>query len=268
MRQTVYTPTYNRAKLLPRLYESLKNQSFKDFEWLIIDDGSTDNTEDVVKSFAAEDAIRIRYVKKENGGKYTAQWKAYQIAETPYITEIDSDDTLMPDAVENFENAWIDIELHKEDDIAKVSMFAVGGDGKTIGVGNFSLPAETYHYDASWHRMVLKDRCNKELVSSVKRSDFMDAYNPQNYQWGIGRFLDESVIWSALGRKYSTRLLNKIGRKVYYDADNSILRQGASIEMGGGKCLNNSANSLYFIDENIDYFHWNPRYFSDITVGW
>ncbi len=234
MRQTVYTPTYNRAKLLPRLYESLKNQTFKDFEWLIIDDGSTDNTEDIVKSFAAENAIRIRYVKKENGGKYTAQWKAYQIAETPYITEIDSDDALMPDAVENFENAWIDIELHKEDHIAKVSMFAVDGDGKTIGVGNFSLPVETYRYDASWHRMVLKDGCHKELVSSVKRSDFMDAYSPLNYQWGIGRFLDESVIWSALGRKYSTRLLNKIGRKVYYDADNSILRQGASQKMGGG----------------------------------
>lgn len=63
MRQTVFTPTFNRATLLPRLYESLKQQSFKDFKWLVVDDGSTDDTEDVISSFISEGVIPIQYVK-------------------------------------------------------------------------------------------------------------------------------------------------------------------------------------------------------------
>ena len=74
---TIFTPTYNRAHLLPRLYESLCKQSVLDtdlspFEWLIVDDGSVDNTEEVVQGFIAEQTIPIRYFKKPNGGKHTA----------------------------------------------------------------------------------------------------------------------------------------------------------------------------------------------------
>ena len=96
MRQTIFTPTYNRADTLPRLYESIKNQEFKDFCWLIIDDGSQDNTEAIVDGFIKEGVLNITYVKKENGGKHTAQRMAYDIAKTPYITEVDSDDALLP----------------------------------------------------------------------------------------------------------------------------------------------------------------------------
>lgn len=73
MRQTIFIPTYNRADTLPRLYESIKNQEFKDFCWLIIDDGSQDNTEAIVDGFIKEGVLNITYVKKENGGKHTAQ---------------------------------------------------------------------------------------------------------------------------------------------------------------------------------------------------
>lgn len=69
---TVFTPTYNRAHLIGTLYESLCRQSFRDFEWLVVDDGSTDHTEAVISQFKAEERIFIRYIWQENGGKHRA----------------------------------------------------------------------------------------------------------------------------------------------------------------------------------------------------
>ena len=69
---TIFTPTYNRANTLPRVFESLEMQTLKNFEWLIIDDGSTDNTEEVVSSFYSKASFPIRYVKQENAGKQAA----------------------------------------------------------------------------------------------------------------------------------------------------------------------------------------------------
>ena len=72
MKFTVFTPTFNRKELLRKLYSSLQNQTYGDFEWLIVDDGSTDGTEDRVKEFINEKKLDIRYFHKENGGKQRA----------------------------------------------------------------------------------------------------------------------------------------------------------------------------------------------------
>ena len=67
---TVFTPTFNRAYILENLYRSLQRQSFRDFEWLIVDEGSSDNTQTLVESWRGEDnPFPIRYVRQENGGK-------------------------------------------------------------------------------------------------------------------------------------------------------------------------------------------------------
>ena len=69
---TVFTPTFNRAYTLPRVYESLKSQTFKNFEWLIVDDGSSDGTADLVKMWQNEGALTIRYFYQINRGKHIA----------------------------------------------------------------------------------------------------------------------------------------------------------------------------------------------------
>lgn len=97
---TVFTPAYNRAGTLPRLYQSLCDQTCDDFEWLVIDDGSTDGTDSVVQAFIAEKKIRIRYYKKENGGKHTAYNLALEEAAGAWFFCVDSDDLLVSDAVE------------------------------------------------------------------------------------------------------------------------------------------------------------------------
>lgn len=103
---TIFTPTYNRADTLLRTYQSLCKQTCKDFEWLIIDDGSTDNTAKVVKKWIKEASFKIRYIYKENGGLYTGYNTAYANIETVLNVCIDSDDYMPEDAVELIVNHW------------------------------------------------------------------------------------------------------------------------------------------------------------------
>lgn len=91
---SIVTATYNRAHLLPRLYESLQSQENKDFEWVVVNDGSVDNTENLIMEFMGENLININYIKKNNGGKHTALNIGIEAARYDYIFFVDSDDVL------------------------------------------------------------------------------------------------------------------------------------------------------------------------------
>ena len=108
MRLTVFTPTYNRKELLTRAYKSLTVQTVKDFEWLIVDDGSTDNTDDEVKKWIDEGLIPIRYTYRENGGKMRAHNTGVSMCDTPLFMCLDSDDFLTDTAVEDMLRSYDD----------------------------------------------------------------------------------------------------------------------------------------------------------------
>lgn len=103
---TIFTPAYNRAHTIGRTYESLCRQTSKDFCWLIIDDGSVDNTKELVKSWIAEDKIPIRYIYQQNQGMHGAHNTAYRNIDTELNTCIDSDDYMPDDAVEKIIKFW------------------------------------------------------------------------------------------------------------------------------------------------------------------
>lgn len=104
---TVFTPTYNRAYCLHKCYESMKRQTSKDFEWLIIDDGSSDGTDELVKGWMKEEkSFPIRYIYKKNGGMHTAYNVAYENIDTELAMNIDSDDYLTDTAIEDILNFW------------------------------------------------------------------------------------------------------------------------------------------------------------------
>lgn len=100
MKLTIFTPAYNRAGMLPRLFQSLLRQTSFDFEWLIVDDGSTDETEQLVSSFVNKASFPVRYVYKENGGKHTAHNVALKYAQGKWFFCVDSDDYLADGAVD------------------------------------------------------------------------------------------------------------------------------------------------------------------------
>lgn len=96
---TVFTPVYNRARYLGLLYESLIEQHFHNFEWIIVDDGSTDGTREIVARFVDEGRVRIRYHYQENAGKHVAVNRGVQLAKGELFFIVDSDDTLTAHAL-------------------------------------------------------------------------------------------------------------------------------------------------------------------------
>ena len=104
---TIFTPTYNRAHTLPRTYESLKSQKCKCFDWLIVDDGSSDGTEDLVQKWMSEEKeFEIRYIYKKNGGMHTAYNVAYENIRSELNVCIDSDDCLAENAAQIIYDTW------------------------------------------------------------------------------------------------------------------------------------------------------------------
>lgn len=103
---TVFTPAYNRAHTLPRTYESLCRQTCRDFEWLVVDDGSTDNTRELVQGWIAEGRLPVRYIHQENGGLYTGYNTAYANIDTELCVCIDSDDWMPDNAVALISGHW------------------------------------------------------------------------------------------------------------------------------------------------------------------
>lgn len=129
-RITVFTPAYNRANLIPSLYASLLRQTCQDYIWLIIDDGSTDNTKEVVDSWIREEKIEIRYVYKENGGLHTGYNKAIELMDTELSICIDSDDYLTDDCIESVLKYW---DENKSDNIAGIIGLDIYKNGDVIG---------------------------------------------------------------------------------------------------------------------------------------
>ena len=113
---TIFTPTYNRAYILPKLYNSLKNQTNQNFVWLIVDDGSTDETKDLVQGFQRENRIGIHYIFQKNKGKHFAVNNGLKNAKTEFFCVIDSDDYLAKNAVEEME--ILSQKIEKDNQIA------------------------------------------------------------------------------------------------------------------------------------------------------
>lgn len=127
---TVFTPAYNRAHTIWRTYESLCRQTCKDFEWLIVDDGSSDNTRELVEGWIKEAKISIRYIYQQNQGMHGAHNTAYANIDTPLNTCIDSDDYMPDDAVEKILACWCE---KGNDKLAGLVGLDVTEDGQVIG---------------------------------------------------------------------------------------------------------------------------------------
>ena len=113
MKFTVFTPTFNRKELLEKLYKSLQKQTFKDFEWLIVDDGSDDGTKEKVEEFLNEKKLDIKYYFKENGGKQRAYNFATDKANGELFICLDSDDEYVENGLETILKYWKKYEKNR-----------------------------------------------------------------------------------------------------------------------------------------------------------
>lgn len=215
---TIFTPAYNRAHTLPRTYESLCRQTCKAFIWLIVDDGSTDGTAELVRHWQADDnGFEIRYIYKENGGMHTAHNTAYENINTELNTCIDSDDKLAPGAVEKILKKW---EQVRDRGYAGIIGLDADFNGKIIGKGFPSGMSETsvIGYYASG------GSGDKKLVY---RTDVIQQYPPYPVFPGE-KYVSLSYKYRLIDQTYQMAVLDDVLCNVEYQPDgssNSMWRQ-------------------------------------------
>ncbi|MGN0171092.1 MAG: glycosyltransferase family 2 protein [Lachnospiraceae bacterium] len=216
---TIFTPAYNRAHTLPRTYASLQRQDCKDFIWLVVDDGSSDNTSELVKSWQAQEKeFEIRYIYKENGGMHTAHNTAYENIDTELNVCIDSDDELADGAVRCILDLWKKIDHKKYAGI--IGLDADMNTGKVIGTdfpANMKETTLAGFYDAG-------GRGDKKLVY---RTDLMKALPPYPVFEGE-KYVSLGWKYQLCDQKYRLVTTNTVLCNVEYQADGSsmnMLRQ-------------------------------------------
>ena len=197
---TVLTPTFNRGGTLNNLYGSLQKQNVKDYEWLMVDDGSTDNTRSIVEEMKQTADFPIRYIYKENGGKHTALNAGVQqiISELTFI--VDSDDALVPNAIETV------LEYHRkygmQDRLCGYSFLRQYPDGKING--KLFVPdekIETYIECRINANDTQADKAEIFYTRCLKEFPFPEYKNE--------KFLGEDLVWIRMALKYQMVHINK-----------------------------------------------------------
>lgn len=212
---TVLTPTYNRAHSLPRVYASLQKQTFRDFEWIIVDDGSTDETKQLVDVWQQEEHdFPIRYFWQPNQHKKVAFNRGVREARGQWIVHIDSDDELLPDSLANFKQMWESIPEADRNRYVAVVGLCVDEHGKVVGDNFPSSPM-----DASYAKMIFEYRITGEKFSCM-RTDVLQAYP---FPEDIPGYVPENVIWLRISKRYIQRYFNIPVRIYHYDVE-SITR--------------------------------------------
>ena len=215
---TVFTPTYNRAHTLPRTYDSLKKQDCFCFEWLIIDDGSTDGTDKLVEEWMKENnPFKIRYIYKKNGGMHTAYNTAYDNIDTELNVCIDSDDCLAPGAARKIAEAW---KIMKEYGYAGLIGLDADMKGNIIGTGfpkNMKETTYSEYYGKG-------GRGDKKFVF---RTDVIKKYPPYPEFEGEN-YVGISCKFAIIDQDYKMGVLDEVLCNVEYQEDgstNTMFRQ-------------------------------------------
>lgn len=206
---TVFTPAYNRAHTLPRTYESLLAQDCKDFIWLIVDDGSSDNTADLVRAWQEkENGFEIRYIYKENGGMHTAHNIAYENIDTELNVCIDSDDCMAPGAVRKILAKWTEVRH-----LGYAGLIGLDSDlnGELVGKGfpdGMTATTLTGYYAAGGSG-------DKKLVY---RTDVIKAYPPYPVFEGE-RYVALAYKYRLIDQDYKLAVIDEVLCNVEYQAD-------------------------------------------------
>ena len=207
---TLFTPTYNRAHLLSRLYNSILMQDVIDVEWLIVDDGSIDDTEALIENFKKESIINIRYYKKSNGGKHTAINFGLQNAKGELFFIIDSDDVLAENALKNIKIHYQSIK--NSNNICGIVGLSQYIDKQEI-VGDYFLRDD---WEVSFADIYLKYHLKGDKSVAFKTAVLQQYPFPEKQ--GV-RFVFEAVVWHEMSKKYKVLAINEVIQKIEYLQD-------------------------------------------------
>ncbi|MBC6982109.1 glycosyltransferase family 2 protein [Caulobacter sp. 17J80-11] len=196
---TVFTPTFNRVATLHRVYDSLRAQTLRDFEWVVVDDGSSDGTDALIAGWKAEADFPITYVWQENRGKHTAFNRGAGLARGELFLPLDSDDACVPAALERFKHHWDQVK--HDPGFSAVTALAGDPDGRLVG-SRFPLdPTDSDSLEIRYRHKVRGDKWGFHRLAVIREHPFPE---PE----GV-KFVPEGLVWSRIARRYKTRYVNE-----------------------------------------------------------
>jgi len=247
---TVFTPTYNRAFTLHRTYESLKAQTFRDFEWLVIDEGSEDNTREMVVEWQKEADFPIRYICQQ-GGQHVAHTLAIREARGQLFLQFDSDDECVPQALERFRYHWDSIPEDQKGQFAGIAALSVDQYGRLLGD---KFPSDVM--DSNWLEVIVfkyKVRGSKWVVL---RTDILRQF-PFPVIDGYRAYMPHGIVYNAIGQKFKIRFFNEALHKYWY------LEAGRFDEISSPHPPSKHAAGLALwhqsvLNQNVGWFRYAP----------
>lgn len=238
---TILTPTYNRVHTLDKLYKSLLNQTFDNFNWLIVDDGSTDDTARLVDEFIRSKKLNISYLYKTNGGKHSAVNLGIENISTELVFIVDSDDYLTCDAVEIIYDKWV--KYKNKPDIASFWFLQKNNEGDIIGdifpyaeyIGNY--------VDVMINGRIKGDK-KSVYYTDVRKKFLFPEFKNEN-------FIGESTIHKRISTTYNSVFINIPIYISEYLID-GLTHLG--LEMRINNPLGGIENSKEFLTRDVNFF--------------
>lgn len=252
---SVFTPTYQRAHTLDRLYQSLLRQDDKDFEWIIVDDGSTDSTKELIQSYIAQDEISIQYIYKQNGGKHTAHNEALKHAKGELFLVIDSDDELIDNCLIKFRDIWERISEDKKDDYAGI----IGGvANKEDEIINSEKYIEGEFFDLCLRKVIEGEKLHLVKTCLMKKYPF-----PLDLE-AINDYMVEGLVWLKVMKSRKIIFSSDIFRIYNRDEQDSL-----SLMNLGNDIFQGSLGKVYYCNEELAYlkFSYLPFIFFFFKAG-
>ncbi|EJR45446.1 glycosyltransferase family 2 protein [Bacillus mycoides] len=215
IRVTVFTPTYNRAHTLYRVYNSLSKQNVMCFEWIIVDDGSTDNTQEVVRGYMEEAPFKINYYKKENGGKHTALIEGVKYANGELFLIADSDDEFESNTIETFLKYYDGINENEKAFFSGVSCLCKYSDsGNVVGDLYPKSPMISNNIEIEYVHNIQGEKWGILKTDILKKYLLVDLPNV--------KFISENYFWFQIAEKYKTLYINEALRTYYLNSTDSL----------------------------------------------
>ena len=207
---TVFTPTYNRKHTLPRLYKSLCEQSDKDFVWLIVDDGSTDGTESLVRAWLDEEILEIDYRLQPNGGKMRAHNRGAELTDTELFVCVDSDDYLIKEAIREIKDFWCGISV--KDGLSGIVAYRGKSEEELLNGVEFPAVCGRFSTLGGLYAAGFKGDTTLVFVSDViKKFPFPEIKNE--------KFITEGIVYDRIDREYKLAVFPKILTVCEYISD-------------------------------------------------
>lgn len=211
---TVYTPTYNRAHTLHRVFESLQAQTLRDFEWLVVDDGSTDNTAELMRRFGAEATFPVRYLQEPHRGAHHVHNVSLRESQGEFWVKLDSDDACVPQALAQLLHHWENIPADQRHAFSGVTGLCKDQSGYLVGLEFPQNPLDCTAAELEYLHKVHGEKWGFLRLDVVRRFPYPEDVS--------GNFIPESYIWCQVSREYKTRHINEPLRVYWMDAPSLV----------------------------------------------